>query len=493
MRAGGGPALIEVLCYRRYHHAGGVAGSAYGYRSKQEEAQWRKKDAVLRFPSLLAKSSLLRGEEIERIDAMALDCVQKALTFCLAAKAQDNGEVADASAFRGLLADESEGESGSGDSTELASKSFSIRSSLWPAEDSATKGLRSDGRELRDLHYKERADFSEFEEMIYSDVIASVTGHWLEKDSRVFVLGEEVANMGGGAYRATRGLAERFPERILNTPISEAGFTGLALGAAANGLMPVVEIMFPDFTLVAADQLLNQVPKLRYMYGDTLDIPLVARTRVAAGCGYGAQHSMDPVALYALFPGWHIVVPSNGFDYIGLFNTAMHSLDPVLIVEHHTLYTQRFPIPKEQWDYCIPFGKADTIAEGSDVTVITFGVGASYCRELLPGFQESGISAEVVDLRTVDLPDIDYAAIGASISKTGAAVVVEEAPRSNSIGASIAAQICERYFDELDGPVACLNSLDVPSPVSRKLEDIALLKPEQILAGVVSVARRAWK
>ena len=344
IRSGGGPVLIEVQCYRRYHHAGGVEGSAYGYRSKEEEQRWRKKDAVHRFPEALVKASLLSRQEVARIDAMALDCVQRALASCLTETSGDSTatgpigpgrQTAVPPGVRALCAPEGADEAGAaGGSQNLSTvqsashpvsstADLSIPAALWPQVNSVRTGLRSDGSELRGLRFSERSEFTAFEELAYADIIAAVTGRWLEKDNRVFVLGEEVANMGGGAYRATRGLADRFPDRVLNTPISEAGFSGLALGAAVSGLRPVVEIMFPDFTLVAADQLLNQIPKLRYMYGDSLDVPLVARTRVAIGCGYGAQHSMDPVALYSLFPGWHIVVPSSGFDYVGLFNTAM--------------------------------------------------------------------------------------------------------------------------------------------------------------------------
>ena len=177
-----------------------------------------------------------------------------------------------------------------------------------------------------------------------------MTGRWLEREPDAIVFGEGVANLGGGAYGATKGLVERFPDRLINTPISEGGFSGLGFGAATLGMRVVVEIMFADFALVAADQLFNQLSKARHMYDDTTDLPIVVRSRVGTGLGYGAQHSMDPVGLYGMFPSFRIIAPADSFDYIGLFNTAMHSLDPVVILEHNALYTQRSPAPAGDLD-----------------------------------------------------------------------------------------------------------------------------------------------
>ena len=324
--------------------------------------------------------------------------------------------------------------------------------------------------------------------MKYSDAIAAVTGRWMERDPAVVELGEEIANFGGGAYGATRGLPQRFPAQVVNTPISEAGFVGLACGAAMRGLPVIVEIMFPDFALVAADQLFNQIAKARHMYGGSTDLPLVVRTRIATGCGYGGQHSMDPVGLFALFSGWRMVAPSNAFDYIGLFNTAMRSLDPVVILEHHSLYGLKFPVPKGDLDYCLPFGRARRLAEGSDVTVLTYGGMTARLLALLPALRERGVSAELIDLRTLDLPGLDWQTIGESVARTGAVAIVEQAAAGQGIGARLAAGITERFFDELDAPPATLCSLDVPPSVSRALEEAALISDEQILAGVAVLA-----
>ena len=226
------------------------------------------------------------------------------------------------------------------------------------------------------------------------------------------------------------------------------------------------------------------------MFGDTTDLPLVVRTRTATGCGYGGQHSMDAVGLYAMFSGWRMVAPSNAFDYIGLFNSAMQSLDPVVIMEHHTLYPMKFPVPKDNLDYFIPLNKARVAHPGKDVTVLTYSSMTVRCENLLPAFAEQGVQPEIIDLRTVDLPGLDYETIGQSVRKTHAVVTVEQAAGGHSIGSRIAAGIQERFFDELDQPIACLTSLDIPNPVSKVLEAEAMISDQTILEGIISVAKR---
>jgi len=452
------PCFVEAKCYRRYHHAGDQPGSVFKYRSKEEENIRMKKEVVTNLPDSLLKHGTFSKREIDYIKDMALQAVKNAVDFY----------------------------------TEGTDRK-KVKEGMFPLPESASNGVRSDGSEFKNIKFSERESYSVFNEIKYSDSISASIGRWLEKDNGTFVLGEEVANFGGGAYGATKGLPDKYPDRILNTPISEAGFTGLGLGAAMSGMRPVVEIMFPDFSLVAADQIFNQIAKARHMYGNTTDIPLVLRTRIAVGCGYGGQHSMDPVGLYALFSGWRIVAPSNAFDYIGLFNTAMQSNDPVVIIEHHLLYTLKFPVPENDIDYFIPFSKARIISAGDDVTLITYGVMAYRCEKLISNFNEKGISVEIIDLRTIDLPGLDFETIGESLKKTGVAVVVEEAPTNHSIGAKIAAELTERYFDYLDSPVMRLTSLDVPNSVSRVLEKAAMIDDETIIRNTILAANRQWK
>jgi len=456
-RRGKGPSIVEIKCYRHYHHAGDQPGSAYGYRDKEEETGWLEKDAVRTFPEAVQKAGLLDAGSLERIRAAADKAVRGTLEFCTAG--EDHCQV---------------------------------RSELWPDPEGVAEGLRSGGAELEGLKYSEIEDFEDLEELKYSDAIAAVTGRWMEDNSSVVEFGEEIANFGGGAYGATKGLPARFPRQVVNTPISEAGFIGLSLGAAMSGLRPIVEIMFPDFTLVAADQVFNQIGKARHMYGGTTELPLVARTRIATGCGYGGQHSMDPVGLYALFPGWRIVAPSNAFDYVGLFNTAMVSLDPVLFLEHHSLYGMRFPVPAGSLDYYIPFGKAKIVASGEDITVLTYSSMTARVAALKEQLDSRGVSIELIDLRTVDLPGVDYETIGRSLKRTGVVVTVEEAAEGQSIGSRIAAEITRRFFDDLDGPPGWLASLNVPNPVSQVLERAAMISDDTILSSLEGMAKRRW-
>jgi 2-oxoisovalerate dehydrogenase E1 component len=455
IRAGGGPCIIEAVCYRRYHHAGDQPGSAFGYRTRDEEVRAKEREVISVFPRALRDAGILADRQIDKIRDLVRTGIERAVDRCT-----------------------------------VSGTPRTVRTDLWPGLDTVKSGLRSDGAEWTGVTFSERSDFSTFVPLRYSNAISQVTGRWLEKEGETVVLGEDVANFGGGAYGATKGLAAQFPGRVLNTPIAEAGFTGLALGMAMSGMRPVVEIMFPDFALVAADQMFNQIGKARHMYGNTTDLPLVVRTRVAIGCGYGGQHSMDPVGLYSLFPGWRIVAPSDSFDYIGLFNSAMRSNDPVLIIEHHSLYGKDFPVPSGDLDFCIPFGRARVVAGGSDVTLLVYGSLVGRCEQLLPRFETDGVSVEIMDLRTLDLPGIDYEAIGRSLSKTGALVIAEEAAASQSIGSAISATIMERFFEYLDAPVTRVTSLDIPLPVSRVLERETMVSDEKIFRTTVAVARR---
>jgi 2-oxoisovalerate dehydrogenase E1 component len=304
------------------------------------------------------------------------------------------------------------------------------------------------------------------------------------------VMGEEVANLGGGAYGATKGLPSQFPDRVRNTPISEAGFCGLACGAALNGMHPVVELMFGSFCLVAADPLMNQIAQLMHIYGGKPGMPLVVRTRVAAGLGYGAQHSMDPVAFFALFPGWRIFVPSTPFDYVGLFNTAMSARSPTLIVEHQELYGRGGMIPANDLDYSVAPGRAKVLRAGADLTAVAYGWAARQALEAAGLLSAEGIEVEVIDLRQVDDAGMDWETIGGSIAKTGMLVTVEQAPRCGSIGGKIAAECQRRFFDQLDGPCLSVNGLDAPLPVSRRLERMCLPTVEGIAETMRRAARR---
>ncbi len=455
-REGRGATLIEAKCYRYLHHAGPVPGSNYGYREQEEESNWRCFDPTVTFPQKLIELELMSNAQIQQVRQKAMDVVCEALAFC----------------------------------TVNNNDALRVRETLWPDISTIEEGLRSSGKEFDGLAFSEIENYPERKQIKYVEGIASVTGRWLEKDDRVFVLGEEVANFGGGPYGATKGLLPRYSDRVLNTPISEAGFAGLAGGAAMSGLRPVVEIMFPDFALVAADQLFNQIGRLRYMYGNSIDMPVVVRTRIAIGCGYGGQHSMDPAGVFSLFSGWTVVAPSNAFDYIGLFNSAMTGRDPVLMVEHHALYSVQSDVPRDNLDYFVPFGKAKVIKPGSDVTVLSYSKMIDDCQKAAQNLQQQGVSVELIDLRTISPRDIDYETIGRSFRKTNIIVIVEQAPKGLSIGPRIAEHCQAAFFDYLDGPITTIAGRDIPSPVSKKLEQAAVPSLDEIQQTIFKAARR---
>ncbi|MBN1399418.1 MAG: MFS transporter [Anaerolineae bacterium] len=459
MRAQPHPFLLEAKTYRHYHHAGRLPGSAFGYRDKEEEADWLAKDPAVAFPKRLAELGLVSEEENEELAELALDAINKARDFSTA-REDDRRYIPEAK---------------------------------WPDPATVGENIRCSDDLFADVRFLERQDVAETRAMTYVEAIAGVTLRSMERDERVVVLGEEVANLRGGAYQATRGIKEAFPDRIFNTPISETGFVGMGGGLASVGMRPVVEIMFPDFALMASDQLFNQIGKLRHMYGGQVCFPLVLRTRVALGYGYGGQHSMDPSAYFSMFSGWRVIAPSNAFDYIGLFNTAMRFNDPVVIIEHGLLYADQDQVPANDMDYYVPYGKAKIVREGADLTALTYLTSVAKCLQAAEELQaEEGLSVEVIDLRTLDYQGMDYATIGQSVSKTGAVMMVDQAPRSLSLSGRISDEIQERFFDYLDCPISRVTAVDVPPPVSRKLEEAALPSVAQIKAKMAQGARHLF-
>jgi 2-oxoisovalerate dehydrogenase E1 component len=257
-----------------------------------------------------------------------------------------------------------------------------------------------------------------------------------------------------------------------------------------NGMRPVVEIMFSSFVLVAADQLLNQIGQLAHIYGGKVDVPVVVRTRIAIGVGYGAQHSLDPVALFQLFPGWRIFAPTTAYDYIGMFNVAMRAKSPTLMVEHHEFYPLKFNVPEGQPDHLVRPGKARVLRPGKDVTVLAYSSGVLRASEAANQLAADGVDAEVIDLRTLDWDGLDFDTIGASLAKTGMLVTVEQAPGSNSIGGKITNNCVQRFFDEFDGPPVTVAGPNIPLPVSKMGELACLPSTAQVTDAIRRAARR---
>ena len=311
----------------------------------------------------------------------------------------------------------------------------------------------------------------------YAMAIRDVTAQEMRRDDKVFVMGEDVEVLGG-IFGCTRGLVDEFgPERVRNTPISEAGFVGAGLGAACVGMRPIVELMYMDFALVAADQIINQVAKTRYVFGGKARIPLVIRGQQGVGRGNAATHSQSVEALFVHFPGLKVVMPSTADDATGLLRTAIRDDNPVIFIEHKQLYVVKGEVNDDP-DYCIPFGQAKVVREGKDVTVVGTHTYVQKAVNVAERLEKEGISVEVIDPRTIVPLDMDT--IEASVKKTGRAVVVHEAHKVCGIGAEIGSQISERCFKYLDAPVERLGAKACPLPFNLGLENPVVPQEQDI-------------
>lgn len=452
LRAGKGPAVLEANVYRFYHHGGSLPGSAFGYRSKEEEADARARDPLKKLAQEMIQRDLLNTDDPGRIEESA---------------------VAAAHAAAAKLTQQIDGKR-------------CIVSSLWPDPAFRDEGLRGDMSEFKDVTFVEQEESdNEISEVKFVSSIASVMLRRMETDDRYFVMGEDIHKLKGGTNGATRGIPERWPDRCIPTPISEHGFVGLTGGVAMDGYYrPVVELMYPDFSLVAADQLFNQIAKARHMFGGNTNMPLVLRTKVALGSGYGSQHSMDPVGMFSMWPGWRIVAASTPYDYVGLMNSALLCNDPVMMVEHVDLYQSKGPGTTSDFDYFIALGKAKVVRPGNAFTVLTYLTMVAKAVEVA---EEMGIDAEVIDLRSLDRAGLDWDTIGESIRKTNNVVVLEQGPLTTSYGAMVTDEIQRRFFDYLDQPVKRIHGGEASPSVSKVLERAAFVGRPEIRRGFAKV------
>ena len=309
----------------------------------------------------------------------------------------------------------------------------------------------------------------------------------MERDENVFLIGEEVAEYEG-AYKITQGMLDKFGERrIIDTPITEHGFAGIAVGAAFGGLRPIVEFMTWNFAMQAIDQIINSAAKTLYMSGGQMGAPMVFRGPNGAAARVGAQHSQDYSAWYAMVPGLKVVTPYSASDAKGLMKTAIRDNNPIIFLENEILYGRSFDVPVMD-DFTIPFGKAKIEVPGTDVTIVSFGIGMTYAMEAAEKLAADGISAEVINLRT--LRPIDYATILESVKKTNRCVTVEEGWPVGSIGNHLGATIMQEAFDYLDAPVINCTGKDVPMPYAANLEKHALLTTDDVIAAVKKVTYR---
>jgi 2-oxoisovalerate dehydrogenase E1 component len=463
MRAGDGPAIVEAEVYRFFHQNGPYPGSAFGYRTKEEEAEWRARDPLDR----VAREMIKLGQIDEAGVASARSQAQAAMTTAVAELLEADPENAG---------------------------KRRIRPELWPDPGFVNVGVRGDASELEALTVFEPNGYEgAWTDIKFVDAVAAVMDRRMSQDSRIVVMGEDVHRLNGGTNGATKGLAKKFGDdtlgdgRVLGTPISENAFVGLGGGLALDGrYRPVVEFMYPDFMWVAADQVFNQIGKARHMFGGDNPVPLVLRTKVAMGSGYGSQHLMDPAGIFSTSPGWRIAAPSTAADYVGIMNAALALQDPVLVIEHVDLYGAADRVPDVDLDYIIPPGTAAIRRAGNDVTVISY---LSMVAHSLEAIEQTGVDAELIDLRWLDRASIDWDTIGASIKKTNAVLLVEQGARGTSYGGWLADEIQRRFFDWLDQPIERVTGGEASPSISKVLERAAIARTEEVVSALEAMRR----
>jgi 2-oxoisovalerate dehydrogenase E1 component len=455
MRAGNGATLIEADVYRYFHQNGPFPGSAFRYRTRDEEQHWRDRDPIAQLTGHLVRRGILTRSGVD-------SAVERA------------GE---------LMA-------------ELGAVVFEplpggkpgqrrIKPAEWPDPAFVDVGVRGDLSEFADAPTAPPTGATT--ETTFIDAVAGVMARRMADDERIVVLGEDVHRLNGGTNGATRGLKQAHPDRVLGTPISENAFSGLAGGIALDGrFLPVVEFMYADFMWVAADQLFNQIAKARHMYGGGNAMPLVLRSKVAMGTGYGSQHSMDPAGVFATSAGWRIVAPATPSDYIGLMNSALRCADPVVVLEHVDLYPTTGPVAEDGWDRCLPVGKAVVRRAGPHVTVLSYLAMTNF---VLAAVEQGDVDAEVIDLRWLDRASLDWDTIGASIRKTNHVLIAEQGALGTSYGGWLADEIQRRYFDWLDAPVRRLTGGEASPSISEVLERAAIARTEEVAAVLTEIAR----
>ena len=322
-------------------------------------------------------------------------------------------------------------------------------------------------------------------EITCSQAIAEALAEEMERDDTVFILGEDLVS-NGGIFCQFKGLPEKFPGRVIDTPISETSIVGSGVGAALTGMRPIVDMHFADFVTTAMDEIVNQMAKIHYMFGGQAKLPMVLWAPDGAGISAAAQHSQSLESWLVHTPGLKVVVPSEPADVKGLLKAAVRDDDPVIFFQHKRLFKQTGPVPEEP--YLIPLGKADVKRAGTDITLITYSRMTYVCLEAAQKLEEKGIQAEVIDLRT--LKPLDFDLIAQSVKKTSHVVVVHEACLTGGFGAEIAARIGEELFEHLAGPVVRVAAKDVPVPFSPVLEQYVLPQVEDILEGVDKALKR---
>ena len=436
-RQGEGPTLIEAKTYRWYGHS---HSDPRTYRTREEEAEWKKQDPIDQLRGHMDVLGWLTEPELEAMDQAVKGKLAQAMTY------------SEASPEPGL--------------DELTTDVYA-----------PLKHTPADVEAERQLRQRVRTDKA-VRVIPYAQALVEAMREEMQRDERVFLMGEDIG-LYGGAYGATRGLWQEFGDtRVLDTPISEATIAGAAVGAAMAGLRPVAEIMYVDFTPLAMDQIANQGAKNRYMFGGKTTVPMVIRTEGGAGRAIAAHHSQSLEALWTHFPGIYVVMPATPYDAKGLLKTAIRDDNPVIFIEHKMLYKEKGPVPEEE--YLIPLGVADVKREGRDLTLVTYSRMVLSALEAAEVLAQEGIDVEVIDLRTLKPLDIDT--VVASVQKTGRFVGVTEAYENTSFINEVMAQINDLAFDWLDAPMVRVAAANVPVPRAEVLEDLAIPNVARIAA-----------
>jgi len=444
-RNGEGPSLLECETYRWYGHS---RSDPRKYRTKEEEEEWKGRDPIPNFAAWLVKKGYATEAEIDAIEEKVESSIEDAVEYALASETPPVEDL----------------------------EKFVYAPFQWTDEDVAKE------RKLRELC---KAGGAGTHKVTLREALQEAAREEMQRDENVFIMGEDVG-LYGGAYGATRGLYDEFgPDRVRDTPISEAAIGGAAVGAAMAGMRPIAEIMYVDFTPLAMDQIANQGAKNRYMFGGKTTVPMVIRTEGGAGRSIAAHHSQSLEGLWTHFPGIYVVMPSTPYDAKGLLKAAIRDDNPVMFIEHKMLYGLEGYVPDE--DYIIPFGVADVKREGSDVTIVTYSRMVHRSLEAAEKVAKEGISVEVIDLRTLKPLDMDT--ISASVKKTGRVIGVTEAYKTGSFISELATRIQEELFDWLDAPVLRVAAADVPVPMSVPLEDAAIPNVDRIVDAIWKIVR----
>ncbi len=445
-RQGKGPVLIEADCYRYWGHS--LSDPRNEYRTKEEEAAWKAIDPVESYKKALIAANVL--------DAAGIAEVEQRVVARNARAARRAADAPDPDARDVLAFMYTEGTSA------IVPPEFAKVELFEPLPEAK----RVNG------------------EISYKDAIREAMAEEMMRDNRVVFYGEDIADYGG-AFKVTKGLIESFGrQRVFNTPISEACICGTACGGAMKGLRPIVELMYFDFALMSSDQISNQIAKWHYMSGAQTEVPLVIRASAGGGKGYGGQHSQTLESLFVHMPGLYVVYPSTPADAKGMLKSAIRDNNPVLFVESQVLYAAKGPVPEGD-DVLVPLGVADVKREGSDVTYVTWGPAVHDCLKAAEKLAEQGVSAEVIDLRS--LVPLDIETVIRSVQKTGRCVVASVAVHNGSFTGEIASTVQQMAFDYLDAPVLRVGAKNGISPQSHVLEQAFLPGVDDLVAAATSI------